>query len=362
MATRTLGVVGAGTMGAGIAQLALQCGYSVKLHDPFPEALTKGLDRVKKGLEKGVFRRKLTQEEADEALGRLSSAADLKSVCDCDILVEAIIEDLESKRKLFRDLDSLAAPEKILGTNTSSLSVGAVAENLTHPERVVGIHFFNPPVVMKLVEIVRHREVSDECFRGAWDLAAALGRTPVEVKDTAGFLVNRVVRSYYLVAQRLAAEGAGTFAQIDSAVKKIGEVPMGPFELMDFIGLEVNLKISRTVYEGLGRPERLKPHAIQEAVVASGAYGRKTGKGFYLYGENASGGRENPDALGHLPKQNAPLDAEILWGRIMSAICDEADIVVSEGVASEEGVDTAVRLAMNFPQGPFEWKKRAARA
>jgi 3-hydroxybutyryl-CoA dehydrogenase len=215
---------------------------------------------------------------------------------------------------------------------------------------------------MKLVEIVRHEKVKQECFQQAWDLAADLGRTPVEVKDTTGFLVNRVVRSYYLVAQRLAAEGAGTFAEIDAAVKKVGEVPMGPFELMDFIGLEVNLKISHTVYEGLGKPERLKPHAIQEAVVASGAYGRKTNKGFYLYKDGTATGEENQEALSHLPKERAALAPDALWDRIMAAIADEAGIVVKEGVASEDGVDTAVRLAMNFPQGPFEWKKQIAGA
>lgn len=359
---RTVGVIGAGAMGSGIAQLALQSGFSVRLYDAFAQARAKGRERILKGLEKGVARRKLTQEEADLAQGRLTEAADVEALAGCDIVVEAIFEDLAAKREVFKKLDALLDADVVLGTNTSSLAISAIAEGLTHPERLIGIHFFNPPVAMKLVEIIRHDNADAERFKTAWDFAAQLGRTPVEVKDTAGFLVNRVVRSYYLVAQRLAARGAGTFSEIDGAVRKVGKVPMGPFELMDFIGLEVNLKITQTIYEGLGRPERLKPHALQEKIVASGARGRKSGKGFYVYDDGLSSSSENPEALSFLPQERLPLSADQIWEQIMTAISKEADIVAHEGVATPEGVDTAVRLAMNFPKGPFEWKNTVARA
>lgn len=348
-------------MGSGIAQLALQSGFSVLLHDASKDALGRGASRVRAGLEKGVARRKLTPEQSQTALSRLKTASRLSEFSACPLVIEAAFEDIKVKREIFAALESALPAAAVLGTNTSSLSVGEIARGLKNPKRLVGMHFFNPPVVMKLLEIVRHAGTSDAAFKRAWALALALGRAPVEVKDTAGFLVNRVVRSYYLVAQRLAAEGAGSFAGIDAAVKKIGEVPMGPFELMDYIGLEVNLAISRAIYEGLGSPERLRPHAIQENIVASGAHGRKTGRGFYVYGDGAQI-RENPDALALLPAKRPGLAAEVLWERIMSAIAAEAQIVVAEGVASREGVDTAVRLAMNFPKGPFEWKSAAAKA
>lgn len=351
-----LAVVGAGTMGSGISQLALQNGFSVRLFDVFSESLAKGNDRIRAGLEKGVVRHKLTREEADSALSRLTITDSLDALKGSDWVVEAVPEKLELKRQLFAKLDSLMAPTSLLATNTSSLSVGTIAEGLKNPGRLVGMHFFNPPIVMKLVEIIRHPGVGEKFFRAAVALAGRLGRTPVEVRDTTGFLVNRVVRSYYLVAQRLAAEGAGTFSEIDAAVKEIGKVPMGPFELMDFIGLEVNLAITRTIYEGLGRPERLLPHPIQEGIVAAGDFGRKTGKGFYLYHGKSQGG-ENPTASKFLPSQRTNVSSEEIWERIMTAIADEAAIVTRDGVASVEGVDTAVRLAMNFPMGPFEWKK-----
>jgi 3-hydroxybutyryl-CoA dehydrogenase len=353
-----LGVIGAGTMGCGIAQLAAQTQVPVTLFDTSGSALENAKERILKGLARGVKRRKLTEDAAADAAERIAYAGKLTELGDCDVIVEAIVEDLNAKQALFRDLDGFIKRDAVLATNTSSLSIGQIAEAVHHPERVVGMHFFNPPVAMRLVEIIRHAGASGEAFSTAFGLAKTMGRTPVEVKDTPGFLVNRVVRSYYLVAQRLAAEGAGTFQEIDAAVKAQGNVPMGPFELMDFIGLEVNLKITHVIYEGLGKPQALKPHAIQEDLVAGGGHGRKNGKGFYLYAEGAVP-QENPAALGLLPKQRSPLKGEELWARIMEAIHGEAQRVVAEGVADEESVDTAVRLAMNFPMGPFEWRRRS---
>jgi 3-hydroxybutyryl-CoA dehydrogenase len=361
MPVSTVGVVGAGTMGRGIAQLALQSGLSVRLFDAFPEALAAARDGIRAGLDKGVARGKLSKDAADAAFSRLLIVDKLHRLPPADFVIEAVSEDLGLKKELFRDLDGLFAKSTPLATNTSSIPVAKIAEGIHHPERVVGMHFFNPPVAMKLVEIIRHDGAAPEPFAAAVALAKAMTRVPVEVKDTPGFLVNRVVRSYYLVAQRLAAEGAGTYAEIDAALKRAGGMPMGPFTLMDFIGLEVNFKITQTIYEGLGRPERLKPHAIQERLVAAGGKGRKSGKGFYLY-EKGKDPVENPDALALLPEERSPLSDEKLFERILEAIHAEAETVVASGVAAKDGVDTAVKLAMNFPKGPFEWAETASRS
>ncbi|PJA12935.1 MAG: 3-hydroxybutyryl-CoA dehydrogenase [Elusimicrobia bacterium CG_4_10_14_0_2_um_filter_63_34] len=357
---KTLAVVGAGTMGRGIAQLALQSGLAVRLFDAFPEALASARTKIREGLDKGVARGKLSKEAADAAFAHLTIVEELQDLPPAEFVIEAVSEDVKLKKELFRDLDGLFAKTVPLATNTSSIPVAEIAEGIRHPERVVGMHFFNPPVAMKLVEVIRHDGAAERPFRAAVEWAEAMGRVPVEVKDTPGFLVNRVVRAYYLVAQRLAAEGAGSFLEIDSALTRAGGMPMGPFTLMDFIGLEVNLKITQTIYEGLGRPERLKPHPIQEKLVALGCRGRKSGRGFYLYAEGKPP-VENPDALALLPPAGKPLSDGALFDRILAAIHAEAEIVVESGVAVKDGVDTAVKLAMNFPKGPFEWVE-AARA
>ena len=350
----TIGVVGAGTMGRGIAQLALQSGFSVRLFDAFPAALATAQDKIRAGLDKGVSRGKLSKEDADAAFSRLVIVEGLQNLPPADFVIEAVSEDLSLKKNLFRDLDGMFGKGVPLATNTSSIPVAAIAEDIHHPARVVGMHFFNPPVAMKLIEVIRHEGAADAPFRAAVDLAKTMTRIPVEVKDTPGFLVNRVVRSYYLVALRLAAEGAGTYAEIDRALTRFGGMRMGPFTLMDFIGLEVNFKITQSIYEGLGKPERLKPHAIQEKLVAAGGKGRKSGKGFYLY-EDGKDPVENPEALALLPAERTLLTDEQLFDRILAAIHAEAKIVVDSGVAAKEGVDIAVKLAMNFSKGPFEW-------
>ncbi|PCI35520.1 MAG: 3-hydroxybutyryl-CoA dehydrogenase [Elusimicrobia bacterium] len=353
-----VGVVGAGTMGRGIAQLALQSGLAVRLFDSFPEVLPAAKTKIRAGLAKGVERGKLSQEDADAAFGRLVLAEKLKDLEPVDFVIEAIVEDLQVKKNLFRALEAVVRESVPLATNTSSIPVAKIAEDLEHPERVVGMHFFNPPVAMKLVEVIRHEGAAGTPFIQAIEMAKTMTRVPVEVKDTPGFLVNRVVRSYYLVAMRLAAQGAGSYAEIDAALTRAGGLRMGPFTLMDFIGLEVNFKITQTIYEGLGRPERLKPHEIQAALVAAGCKGRKSGKGFYLY-EDGKDPVENPEALALLPDERTVLPDEVLFDRILEAIHVEAKIVVETGVAAKDGVDTAVKLAMNFPKGPFEWAEAA---
>lgn len=346
-------VVGAGTMGSGIAQLCSQSGFAVKVFDPVPAALEALPGRLRKGLDAAVMKGKLTTMQADRAFHSVSPAKSLAELEGADIVLEAAIEDLDAKRKLFAEL-SRAVPDAVLATNTSSLSVRAIAEAAEGRHRVLGVHFFNPPAAMKLVELVRAPETSPEVFQGVWDFVlAGLRRTPVDVKDTPGFIVNRVMRPYYVEAQRRA--GAG-LAALDKAAREAG-VPMGPFELMDLIGLDVNLAITKSIYAALGRPERFVPPALQQKLVDAGCLGRKTGKGFHLYKDGKWAG-ENPLAVSLIGQAAAQTPAAA-WDSVIGAVIAEAELAHSEGVAGKNDIDVAIKLAMNFPKGPFEWRSGA---
>jgi 3-hydroxybutyryl-CoA dehydrogenase len=335
-------------MGAGIAQLCAQAGFSVKVFDPI-EAARAGLPaRLKKALDASVLRGKLTTQQAERAFHNLSVVARLEELEGADMVIEAAPENLPLKVELFERLSAVCA-DAVLATNTSSLSVAAIMAKASLPERTVGVHFFNPPVAMRLVEMIRWEKTSTEAFREAWDFVLmGLRRAPVEVKDVPGFIVNRVMRPYYVTAQRL----GGGFAAVDAACRERGGVPMGPFELMDLIGLDTNLAITKSIYEALGRPERFAPPALQQALVDRGMTGRKAGRGFYLYTDGKPAG-ENPEALA-LAKAAPAADP---WAALKAALEAEADLVVREGTAAASDVDTAIKLAMNFPKGPFEWRR-----
>lgn len=339
-------------MGCGLAQLAAQNGFSVKVFDSVPEALERAPRRIAEALCHAVGKGKLIQSQADAAFKSLVFVKSLEDLRESGLIIEAASEDLRLKQRIFKELGGLSA-EAVLATNTSSLPVWSLAQVTAHPQRVVGMHFFNPPAAMKLVEVARTSQTQDEYFKIAWNVALALKKIPVEVKDTPGYIVNRVLRPYYLSALRLANEGAG-IVEVDKAARELGGVPMGPFELMDLIGLDVNNSITKVIYEALGSPERLRPSAIQEWLVNAGNTGRKAGKGFYLYRDGQV--RENPEVRAILPEPVA-MAPEMLWQRIMTGVYEEAQMAYEENVASQEDIDTAVKLATNFPRGPFEWQK-----
>ncbi len=347
-------VCGAGAMGAGIAQLLAQSGFSVKLYDSSPEALCRAAGTLKKGLDASVLKGKLTTLEAERAARSVAYAKAIPELDGAEIAIEAIAEDLPAKRELFKALASLD-PDMILATNTSSLPVSEIAE--VSPERSLGLHFFNPPAATKLVEVVKTPLTRPEIFKAVWEFVLlGLRRTPVEVGDTPGFIVNRVMRPYYLECQKAASRAALPEA-VDRAARERGGVPMGPFELMDLIGLDVNLAITKIVYGRLGRPERLKPQPLQERLVSLGRNGRKSGRGFYLYKD----GKKEPDPEIHgLVPESGPSPEEA-WERVLAAVLREAAAAFEEGVAGKADIDMAIKLAMNFPKGPFEWlKERAA--
>lgn len=347
-------VVGAGTMGAGIAQLCAQMGFSVKIHDTMPSALAALPGRLKKSFDTMVLKGQLTTQQAERAFFAISGVAELGDLAGADLAIEAAPEILTLKQDLFEKL-SLICPEGLLATNTSSLSVAAIMKRARSPERTLGVHFFNPPVAMKLVEMIRTDATHPDAFRAAWDFVlTGLRRTPVEVKDVPGFIVNRVMRPYYVMAQRIVNAGTSC-AAIDASCRNIGGVPMGPFELMDLIGLDTNLAITKVLYEALGRPERFAPPALQQKLVDAGMTGRKAGKGFYLYADGKKTG-ENPEATAALP-QGTPSPTKDIWSNLLGGVISEAERLVSEGTAGAADIDTAVKLAMNFPKGPFEWRK-----
>lgn len=354
-----IAVVGAGTMGLGIAQLCAQSGFSVKVHDPFAPALASLPARLRKALDAAVLKGRLSTQQADRAYHSISPAPALEDLAGAELVLEAAPEDLALKQELFEKLSRICE-DAVLGTNTSSLSVAAIMARAEHPERALGIHFFNPPVAMRLVELVRTDKTNPEAFSAAWDfMLTALRRTPVDVKDVPGFIVNRVMRPYYVTGQRLATAATG-LDRVDDACRLLGAVPMGPFELMDLIGLDTNLAITKSVFEALGRPERFAPPALQQALVDSGATGRKAGRGFYLYADGKKTG-VNPAAAALLPAgPAAPTDE--LWRVLRAALIAEAERVVSEGTASASDIDVALKLAMNFPKGPFEWRNESTAA
>lgn len=287
VAITTIGVVGAGTMGAGIAQVAILTGFRVRLYDPIEDALAGGRSRIAQSVTRAVERGHVQAEAAEEALGRLTAVTRLTEMRDAQLILEAVPEELSLKQRVFAELDGVADPGAILATNTSSLSVTAIAGATKHPGRVIGMHFFNPVPVMALVEVVAGQRTEPAVVEEAMQVARHLGKTPVRAKDTPGFIVNRVARHFSLEALRILGEGRIAHDQIDRVMKGSGRFRMGPFELMDLIGIDVNLAVSRSVYEAFFSDPRFRPHPIQQRMVESGQLGRKTGRGFYEYSDSA---------------------------------------------------------------------------
>ena len=354
-----VGVVGAGTMGSGIAQLALEAGHEVVLHDIDEATIERGRSRVREGLARRAGRLELDPDSSDDWVsGRLAGLRDAHSLdavgAEAEFVIEAALEDLELKRTIFSTLDAVAAPGVVLATNTSALPVAGVAQRTRHPERIIGLHFFNPAPVMPLVEVVVPPAAAEHVVERAVRLMEAWGKTPVRCADTPGFIVNRINRPFTIEALRMLEAGVASVEEIDDAVRG-GGFPMGPFELMDLVGLDVNLATALGVWELLGRPQRLRPSPIQEAMVADGRLGQKTGAGFYRYVD----GRRRGVAEASEPVSSAGLDAGVIRDRILVAIEVEAREAVAQGVATREDIDLAMRAGAGHPVGPFERARRS---
>jgi 3-hydroxybutyryl-CoA dehydrogenase len=350
-----IGVLGAGTMGAGIAQVAAEAGLEVALLDPVAGAFDRARDRIGGFLERKVAKGQLHAGLADDALARITESGSVADLAATGFVIEAIPEDLDLKRDAFRRLDAAASAATILATNTSSLSVRDIAVAASRPEQVVGMHFFNPVPLMALVEVIPTARTDAAVVTATTALAERLGKTAVEAADTPGFIVNRVARPFYLEALRILGEGAGDAPTIDAALRGAG-FRMGPFELIDTIGLDVNLAVSESVWEGFGRSPRYLPHALQQVLVQAGRLGRKTNAGFYDYGTDGERGASwsGPAAAAESPNAT-PLPEEAITDRVMAAIVNEAASAVEDRTARPEAIDTAMRLGTNWPRGPLAW-------
>jgi len=351
MAKEIVGVVGAGTMGAGIAQLALEAGHEVVLNDVDEAAIERGRARVREGLGRRAAKLDLDADTIDEWVDgrydRLRDGHSLDAVAaEAEVVIEAALEDLELKRTVFRTLDASASPETILATNTSALSIAAIAQATSHPERVLGLHFFNPAPVMRLVEVVSGPATSPLVAARASALVASWDRVPVACVDSPGFIVNRVNRPFTLEALAALERGETGIATIDEAVRAIG-YPMGPFELMDLVGIDVNLAAARGVYEGFEEAGRFRPSPIQELLVERRQLGRKSGSGFYRY-EGGAKGEPMPG-----PPDDPSVATEVAR-RIELAVIAEAWRALGDRIATEGDVDTAMRLGAGHRVGPFE--------
>jgi 3-hydroxybutyryl-CoA dehydrogenase len=353
-----LGVIGAGTMGRGIAQVAALGGYATVLYDVAPELADTGAAALREALAKGASRGRWSEEEAEEASNRVETAADMDEMGGCELLIEAAPEKLDLKRNLFVKLAETLGPEPVLATNTSSLRVSEIAEGVPTPERVVGMHFFNPPALMKLVEVVAAERSSERALASATEVAERMGRSPIRAKDSPGFVANRLARPFSLESLRMLGDGIAEAATIDRIVRLGGGFRMGPFELLDLIGLDVNLEIARSFFQQGGEPERWRPSPIQEQLVAEGRLGRKSGHGYHDYRE---GQKREPDpdlgidAPTLDPTELAKVDpaGERVLTRLFAQIANEAAFALEEEIASPEDMETAMRLGFNWPLGPL---------
>jgi len=281
-----IGLIGSGTMGSGIAQVAAQSRLNVVLCDVSPEMLDKAIARIEAQLRRSVEKGRLTEEAAWGVLGRIGTTGRLADTADCDLVIEAAPENLELKQSIFRELSAIVSENAILATNTSTLSVTQIGSAAGKPSRVVGMHFFNPPPLMPLVEVIGGAETSEATIETTLDLARKMGKTPVRAKDVPGFIVNRVARPFYLEGLRLLAEGVADPATIDKLIRGGGKFRMGPFELMDLIGLDINYAASQSMYNAYFEEPRFRPSVLQQRMVESGQLGRKTGRGWFEYNES----------------------------------------------------------------------------
>ena len=361
MSVETVGVVGAGTMGAGIAAMACLGGYPTRIQDPDPDVLGQARETAAAGLAKGAGKG-WSAEEAERA-GRLLSAVErIEGLAGCDLVIEAAPERLELKQGLFADLAEACGPGTILASNTSSLRVTDIGARTPGPERVVGMHFFNPPTRMKLVEVVATDASTEEALAASTEVVGRMRRTPIRAKDSPGFIANRLARPFSLESLRMLADGVADAATIDRVCRLGGGFRMGPFELIDLIGLDVNLSVASSFFAQGGEPERWRPSAIQAQMVEAGHLGRKSGEGYYSYRD----GPHRPDDpdLGLSPPTLDPDDlariapaADEILPRLVAQIANETAFALEEKVGSAADMNTAMRLGFNWPLGPIEFSE-----
>ncbi len=340
-----IGIVGAGTMGAGIAQVAAQSGHQVVLLDANPEALTKAEIGLRKVYDKLIEKEKITREKADEIIARIQFSTQLSDFKESGLIIEAIVEKIEVKHQVFSAIEAVVSENCIIASNTSSLSIASIGSVLKNPTRCIGIHFFNPAPLMPLVEIIPAVQTSNETLTLAKSIIDSWKKISVVTKDTPGFIVNRVARPFYGEALRIYEEGIADFATIDWAMTTVGGFRMGPFTLMDYIGNDVNYTVTETVFEAFYFDPRFKPSFTQKRHKEAGYFGRKSGKGFFDY---------SVDATNSAPTEDLIL-AKSIFERIIVMLINEATDALFLNIASREDIDLAMTNGVNYPKGLLKW-------
>jgi 3-hydroxybutyryl-CoA dehydrogenase len=340
----TVGIIGTGAMGAGIAQVAASNGCKVLMYDTSKEMLTKAVDNIGSSLQKLLEKNKLKVEEKNTIFNHISVHSQMHDLAACDLIIEAIVEDLTIKKGVFSSLEEIVRPDCILASNTSSLSIASIAAACKQKERVIGIHFFNPAVLMPLVEIIPSLTTSEEVFNRSYAIIKDWGKVTVKAKDTPGFIVNRLARPFYGEAIKIYEEGMADFATIDYAMKSLGEFKMGPFELMDFIGNDVNYRVTETVWQQFFYDPRYRPTLTQKRLFEAGLFGRKTNKGYYDY------------STAEMPQPNtSPELLQKIFLRIIAMLINEAAEALFLQIGTREDLDLAMEKGVNYKKGLLKW-------
>ncbi len=340
-----IGIIGSGAMGSGIAQLAATASHPTLIFDNNPDALHRSAEKTAHGLETLVQKGKITKEEAQRISGNLTYVSNLSLFSNCGLVIEAIIEDLDVKKTVFRELELVVSDKCIIATNTSSLSVTSIAAACHKANRVIGIHFFNPAIIMPLVEIIPAIQTNEETIQKSCDIIASWGKIIVKAKDTPGFIVNRVARPYYGEAFKMMEEGLADMATIDWALKEKGGFKMGPFELTDFIGHDVNYAVTESVWSAFYYDPRFRPSVSQKRLVEANFLGRKSGKGFYDYAE----GIVKPE---HTKDENLATE---IFERTLAMLINEAADAIYMNITSPKDLETAMTKGVNYPKGLLAW-------
>ncbi|MBT5859050.1 MAG: 3-hydroxybutyryl-CoA dehydrogenase [Flavobacteriales bacterium] len=336
-------VIGSGTMGVGIAQIAATNGNEVCLYDSFDGSIENAQNKLTKILNRLVEKDRITQQENETILGRINFTKNINEISGSDIVIEAIIENLEIKQKVFTQIETIVDEQCILASNTSSLSIASIAASCKNSGRVLGIHFFNPAPLMPLVEIIPSVQTSEETLTKAKSIIDEWGKVTVIAKDTPGFIVNRVARSFYGEALRIYEEGIADFATIDWVMRELGGFRMGPFQLMDYIGNDINYTVTETVFTAFYFDPRYKPSFTQKRMMEAGYLGRKSGRGYYDYST------EMPQA-----NEDRILGKVILW-RVLAMLINEAADALFLNIATKEDIDLAMTKGVNYPKGLLAW-------
>ena len=345
-----VGIIGSGTMGSGIAQVAATSGCQVNLFDANRAVLEKSKISLEKILIRLIEKGRIDTSEKNRIQSNINYVDSLEKLSDSDLIIEAIIENLEIKKKVFSELETLVNDDCIIASNTSSLSIASIAASLKNPKRCVGIHFFNPAPLMKLVEVIPAIQTSYETLEKSIDTISSWGKTVAIAKDTPGFIVNRVARPFYSEALRIYEEGVASFQAIDNSLKNLGGFRMGPFELMDFIGNDVNFTVTETVFKSFFFDPRYKPSFTQKRFAEAGYLGRKSGIGFYEYDKN--------NQIVPLDKNESKIDStlsQLIFDRVLVMLINEAADTLFWNIATAMDIDNAMTKGVNYPKGLLAW-------